>query len=309
MRRVHTCVVHTRVDPTHAPSPHMRHAQTCVVSTRALSTHASIQHMRRAHTCGMPKHASCPHMRCPHTRRSNTCAEPPHMRRAHTRADARAVPTPAPGASADVSWRRPAQAGSLLGGFGGELTDQSVMAAARVRQQYEERVSGKAPAAAADATQQPPARDLDGLDCPICCEPMAGGAGKASEPTAACGTCRNVVHSGCWDRWAAHKRTSHAPVTCVFCRAPWPEPNAANAAGGIGSGERPLCEGLSAASPTLALAATGVRGRWHRDRRGRRAVDVVTYRGSGKGLACGHASQLAPQDGRGDSSPFAWPPS
>ena len=33
--------------------------------------------------------------------------------------------------------------------------------------------------------------------------------------------CGNNIHRECFANWAKSKRNSHAPVTCVYCRAVW----------------------------------------------------------------------------------------
>ena len=36
-----------------------------------------------------------------------------------------------------------------------------------------------------------------------------------------CATCFNNMHTDCFGRWEAQKRSSGQQVTCVYCRAPW----------------------------------------------------------------------------------------
>lgn len=39
-------------------------------------------------------------------------------------------------------------------------------------------------------------------------------------------SCGNNAHKQCFDRWAAAKRNNGQQVTCVYCRAPWPDEGA-----------------------------------------------------------------------------------
>ncbi len=58
-----------------------------------------------------------------------------------------------------------------------------------------------------------------------------------------CSTCGNHAHEECFNKWTAQKRAAHQSVTCVYCRAPWPE---APAAGGTESGAYINLKALSA---------------------------------------------------------------
>lgn len=49
-------------------------------------------------------------------------------------------------------------------------------------------------------------------------------------------SCGNNVHKLCCDKWAAAKRRSGQPVTCVYCRSSWPGSQAPDGAAGEGPG-------------------------------------------------------------------------
>jgi hypothetical protein len=38
-----------------------------------------------------------------------------------------------------------------------------------------------------------------------------------------CTTCGNNLHSKCFQVWANQKKAAHSSVTCVYCRAEWPD--------------------------------------------------------------------------------------
>ncbi|KAI9849573.1 MAG: hypothetical protein M1838_000115 [Thelocarpon superellum] len=66
-------------------------------------------------------------------------------------------------------------------------------------------------------------RPIEG-ECPICVLDLE----PAHEEIVYCrASCGNNLHQECFRRWAASKRG--APVTCVYCRAPWQEDEAAMA--------------------------------------------------------------------------------
>ena len=45
---------------------------------------------------------------------------------------------------------------------------------------------------------------------------------SAEDKVTFCQDCGNNVHVECFKRWTARKRSSGEPVTCVYCRCPWP---------------------------------------------------------------------------------------
>jgi hypothetical protein len=51
-----------------------------------------------------------------------------------------------------------------------------------------------------------------------CCAVQEGG-----EELVWCTTCGNNLHSKCFKVWANQKKAAHASVTCVYCRAAWPD--------------------------------------------------------------------------------------
>lgn len=55
-----------------------------------------------------------------------------------------------------------------------------------------------------------------------CYEPMS----PDGERTCSCATCGNHAHATCFDSWAAAKQRGGGPVTCVWCRSPWPDTGA-----------------------------------------------------------------------------------
>jgi len=57
-------------------------------------------------------------------------------------------------------------------------------------------------------------------DTPCALKPLQEGAELLVWCKASCG---NNIHKQCFDKWAAAKRGNGQQVTCVYCRAAWPD--------------------------------------------------------------------------------------
>merc|ERR1719193_193277 len=62
-------------------------------------------------------------------------------------------------------------------------------------------------------------RDLGG-DCPVCMEECDE---SQRSQVAYCKQCGNNIHKDCLANWKRGCKNQGNPVTCVYCRAPWPE--------------------------------------------------------------------------------------
>ncbi|OCF41291.1 hypothetical protein I317_04862 [Kwoniella heveanensis CBS 569] len=78
-----------------------------------------------------------------------------------------------------------------------------------------------------------------GDDCPVCYEEITEDNVKEDKlvyddtPTG----CGKGLHKECFDMWANTATSKHQPVTCVWCRAPWPIPGGANVSPSKGHGK------------------------------------------------------------------------
>ncbi|GAB2284835.1 hypothetical protein Dimus_019288 [Dionaea muscipula] len=67
----------------------------------------------------------------------------------------------------------------------------------------------------------PRSAEADGMgerSCPVCLDDLEKG-----DKVVSCGTCGNPVHETCFANWKKSQRGRIRSVTCVFCRAVWPE--------------------------------------------------------------------------------------
>jgi len=65
-------------------------------------------------------------------------------------------------------------------------------------------------------------KSANGEDCPICYEAM-----HETEQLVYCkSSCGKVVHKGCFEQWSKQQHLSRKLVTCVYCRADWPDDTA-----------------------------------------------------------------------------------
>ncbi|KAJ7106984.1 hypothetical protein C8R44DRAFT_805057 [Mycena epipterygia] len=109
----------------------------------------------------------------------------------------------------------------------------NALAHPRIREAYA-RATGKAPSTSAPSTPEAsgPKKRLPGEDddCPICYDTMHG---AAEAKLTFCQECGNAVHTECFAQWKQTSAKQRTKLTCIYCRAVWPE--SAPVAGGLGA--------------------------------------------------------------------------
>ncbi|BDA40627.1 hypothetical protein COCOBI_01-2800 [Coccomyxa sp. Obi] len=167
-----------------------------------------------------------------------------------------------------IVWQRAlltSEAEEVLSGARSVNRADGVMAAAEVRAAYKRAAGGSSTEEPEAATAPASGRPIEG-DCPICFDDLVPGGTTAKSRVVTCTTCGNHAHEECFRKWTAQKKAAHQSVTCVYCRAPWPE---APAVGGTDSGAYINLKALSAAHSGADTSLEGLYGetaRWIRYR-------------------------------------------
>ncbi|EIE26733.1 hypothetical protein COCSUDRAFT_59250 [Coccomyxa subellipsoidea C-169] len=165
-------------------------------------------------------------------------------------------------------WQRAlltSEANEVLSGARSTNRVDGVMAAAAVCTAYKRAAVGSAGEEPEAASAPPAGRPIEG-DCPICFDDLQPGGTTPATRVVTCDTCGNHAHEECFRKWTAQKKAAHQSVTCVYCRAPWPEPPAA---AGTDSGAYINLKALSAEHRGVDTSLEGLYGetaRWIRYR-------------------------------------------
>ncbi|VFQ73206.1 unnamed protein product [Cuscuta campestris] len=119
-------------------------------------------------------------------------------------------------------WRKTLRR-SHLNSLLGSPTSADVLATAEVREKFHQLFSCEKPAEKRDAIEI-----RDGAACPVCLEEIRREEAAAAEKRiAACGTCKNPIHTECLQAWKkSSSRPRRSAVTCGICRARWRDPMA-----------------------------------------------------------------------------------
>ncbi|KAK9916899.1 hypothetical protein WJX75_008503 [Coccomyxa subellipsoidea] len=198
-----------------------------------------------------------PHCTCPDAAKGNLCKHYLYVMIRVLRLDQ----------NDPIVWQRAlltSEAEEVLSGARSTNRGDGVMAAAAVCAAYK-RAAGDAVEEPEEAAAPASGRPIEG-DCPICFDDLVPGGTTPQTRVVTCDTCGNHAHEECFRKWTAQRKSAHQSVTCVYCRAPWPE---APAAAGGDSGAYINLKALSAEHRGVDMSLEGLYGetaRWIRYR-------------------------------------------
>ncbi|KAF7335749.1 hypothetical protein MVEN_02230600 [Mycena venus] len=180
---------------------------------------------------------------------------------------------------ADSSFLRALLTSELESIFENAPLAPNALAHPRIREAYA-RATGKTqtpstpePEVAAGPKKRIPGEDDD---CPICYDNMYG-ATEAS--LTFCEECGNAVHGVCFAQWKQTSANQGKKLTCIYCRAEWPNAAAAGGrASGSGSGARTTSAGYINISGVAGVSPQrDTSTYYHGPRRGQRYYGYNEY--------------------------------
>ncbi|KAJ7734431.1 hypothetical protein B0H16DRAFT_1426322 [Mycena metata] len=153
----------------------------------------------------------------------------------------------------------------------------NALAHPRIREAYA-RATGKSQGPSTpEGAPAGPKKRLPGEDddCPICYDKMHG---VAETTLVFCGECGNAVHKECFGQWKQTSATQHKKLTCIYCRAEWPDAAASGKAGGSGAGARTTGSGYLNISGVAGVSPQrDTTSYYHGPRRGQRYYGYNAY--------------------------------
>ncbi|KAJ7030317.1 hypothetical protein C8F04DRAFT_1113961 [Mycena alexandri] len=151
----------------------------------------------------------------------------------------------------------------------------NALAHPRIREAYARAIGKSQAPSTPEATSAGPKKRLPGEDddCPICYDKMHG---VAETTLAFCEECGNAVHKECFAQWKQTSANQRKKLTCIYCRAEWPDIAAGKAAGG--SGARTTTSGyLNISSVAGVSPQRDTTTYYHGPRRGQRYYGYNEY--------------------------------